>query len=194
MRSRTKRRPRSAAGWPASPSSSTAHDMHAPEALGRQSAAGGVDRQAIPQPRHQLPRPDPGGKHGPVAGGRQVRAGPRLQVLDLRHVVDSPGDQPFDRRSQPHDPHPRPHAYHGRQSVGRRPPRHATPQAAAPTLEETAKAAGLSVAAAGRAIKANRRMLSLDEPLGDARRKLPRRTAPRSTPRRSAAWHQPGCV
>lgn len=36
-----------------------------------------------------------------------------------------------------------------------------------PSLEETAKAAGLSVAAAGRALKANRRMLSLDEPLGD---------------------------
>ena len=36
-----------------------------------------------------------------------------------------------------------------------------------PTLEETAAAAGLSVAATGHAIKANRRMLSLDEPLGD---------------------------
>jgi RNA polymerase primary sigma factor len=36
-----------------------------------------------------------------------------------------------------------------------------------PTLEETAQAAGLSVAAAHRAIKASRRTLSLDEPLGD---------------------------
>ena len=36
-----------------------------------------------------------------------------------------------------------------------------------PTLEETAQAAGLSVAATHRAIKVNRRMLSLDEPLGD---------------------------
>lgn len=36
-----------------------------------------------------------------------------------------------------------------------------------PTVEETAEAAGLSVAAAGRALRANRRMLSLDEPLGD---------------------------
>jgi RNA polymerase primary sigma factor len=36
-----------------------------------------------------------------------------------------------------------------------------------PTIEETANAAGMSVAAAGRAMKANRRMLSLDEPLGD---------------------------
>jgi RNA polymerase primary sigma factor len=36
-----------------------------------------------------------------------------------------------------------------------------------PTLEETAAAAGLSVAATHRAIKVNRRMLSLDVPLGD---------------------------
>ena len=37
-----------------------------------------------------------------------------------------------------------------------------------PTIEETADEAGLSVDAARRAIKANRRMLSLDVPLGDA--------------------------
>jgi RNA polymerase primary sigma factor len=37
-----------------------------------------------------------------------------------------------------------------------------------PTIEETADAAGVSVAAAGRAIRVNRRMLSLDESLGDA--------------------------
>ena len=36
-----------------------------------------------------------------------------------------------------------------------------------PTLEETAQAAGLTVAAAHRAIRINRRMLSLDTPLGD---------------------------
>jgi RNA polymerase primary sigma factor len=37
-----------------------------------------------------------------------------------------------------------------------------------PTLEDTAEAAGLSLAATGRALRANRRMLSLDEPLGEA--------------------------
>jgi RNA polymerase primary sigma factor len=36
-----------------------------------------------------------------------------------------------------------------------------------PTLEETAQAAGMSVAATHRAIKVNRRMLSLDEPVSD---------------------------
>jgi len=37
-----------------------------------------------------------------------------------------------------------------------------------PTLEETAQAAGVSVDATHRALSVNRRMLSLDEPLGDA--------------------------
>jgi RNA polymerase primary sigma factor len=36
-----------------------------------------------------------------------------------------------------------------------------------PTMEETAQATGLSIAAVGKAIKVNRRMLSLDQPLGD---------------------------
>ncbi len=47
----------------------------------RQPAAGGVDRQEVPQPRPELPRPDPGRQHRPDAGGRQVRISPRLQVL-----------------------------------------------------------------------------------------------------------------
>jgi RNA polymerase primary sigma factor len=37
-----------------------------------------------------------------------------------------------------------------------------------PTLEETAQVAGLSVSAVGKAMKVSRRMLSLDQPLGDA--------------------------
>lgn len=37
-----------------------------------------------------------------------------------------------------------------------------------PTLEETAQAAGVSLDATHRALRVNRRMLSLDEPLGDA--------------------------
>ena len=101
-----------------------------PKTLDRQPAARRVDRQALSKPRHQLSRPDPRGKHRTVAGGRQVRAGPRLQVLDLCHVVDSPGDQPFHRRPQPHDPRSRPHAHHGQQGAGRRQPGHADAAAA----------------------------------------------------------------
>ncbi len=75
----------------------------------RQPAAGGFDRQEVPQPRPELPRPDPGGQRRPDAGGRQVRVSPRLQVLHLRHVVDPPGDHPRRGRSEPHDPHPGAH-------------------------------------------------------------------------------------
>ena len=41
--------------------------------------------------------------------GRQVRVPARLQVLDLRDVVDSPGDHASHRRSGAHHPHPGAH-------------------------------------------------------------------------------------
>ena len=66
-----------------------------------------LDRQEIHQPRPAVPRPDPGRQHRPDEGGRQVRVPPRLQVLDLRDLVDSPGDHPLDRRPGAHDPHSR---------------------------------------------------------------------------------------
>ena len=50
-----------------------------------------LDRQEIHQPRPTVPRPDPGRQHRPDEGGRQVRLPPRLQVLDLRDVVDPAG-------------------------------------------------------------------------------------------------------
>ena len=78
-------------------------------AFGGQPAARRVDRQEVPQPRPELPGPDPGGQHRPDAGRGQVRVPPRLQVLDLRDVVDSPGDHPRHRRPGPDDPHPGPH-------------------------------------------------------------------------------------
>ena len=75
----------------------------------RQPAAGRVDRQEVPQPRPELPRPDPGRQHRPDAGGGQVRVSPRLQVQHLRDLVDSPGHHPGHRRPGPHHPHPGPH-------------------------------------------------------------------------------------
>ena len=62
----------------------------------------------------ELPGPDPGRQRRPDAGGRQVRVSPRLQVLHLRHVVDSPGDHPRRGRPEPHDPHS---GAHGRDHV-----------------------------------------------------------------------------
>ena len=69
----------------------------------------GVDREEVHQPRAAVPRPDSGRQHRPDEGGGQVRVPPRLQVLDLRDVVDPPGHHPRDRRSGAHHPHPGAH-------------------------------------------------------------------------------------
>src|SRR5215813_6878957 len=80
------------------------------EGAGRsQPATGSLDREEIHQPRLAVPRPDPGRQHRPDEGRRQVRVPARLQVLDLRDVVDSPGDHASHRRSGPHHPHPGAH-------------------------------------------------------------------------------------
>ena len=68
-----------------------------------------LHRQEVHQPRPAVPRPDPGRQHRPDEGGRQVRVPPRLQVLDLRHLVDPAGDHPLDRRPGAHHPHPGAH-------------------------------------------------------------------------------------
>ena len=72
--------------------------------VGRQPAARRLDCQALSEPRPELPGSDPGRKHRADAGRRQVRVCSRLQVLDLCHLVDSPGDYAGHRRSKPHDP------------------------------------------------------------------------------------------
>ncbi len=71
-------------------------------------APGRVDRQALRRPRPAVPRPDPGGQPRPDARGRQVRPDPRLQVLDLRDVVDPADDQPLHRRPVTDHPDPGP--------------------------------------------------------------------------------------
>ena len=69
----------------------------------------GLDRQEVHEPRPAVPGPHPGGQHRPHEGRGQVRVQARLQVLDLRHVVDPPGHHPRDRRPGAHHPHPRAH-------------------------------------------------------------------------------------
>ena len=63
----------------------------------------------------------------PHPRGREVRLPPRVQVLDLRDVVDSPGRDPRDRGQGPDDPDPR---AHGREAEQGR-PRRASARAAA---------------------------------------------------------------
>src|SRR4029077_612359 len=60
-------------------------------------------------PRSLAARSDPGGDHRADPRGREVRLAPRVQVLDLRDVVD-PAGRPARRREQvAHDPDPRAH-------------------------------------------------------------------------------------
>ena len=68
-----------------------------------------LDREEVHEPRPAVPRPDPGGQHRPHEGRRQVRVQARLQVLDVRDVVDPAGDHARDRRPGADDPHPGPH-------------------------------------------------------------------------------------
>ena len=70
-----------------------------------QPAPGDLDRQEVHQSRPAVPRPDPGRQHRSDEGRGQVRIPPRLQVLDVRHVVDPSGDHALDRRPGAHDPH-----------------------------------------------------------------------------------------
>ena len=85
-----------------------------------QPAAGRLDRQALPQPGPAVPGSHPGGHHRPGARGREVRLSQGLQVLHLRHLVDSPGDLARDRGQGPDDPDPDPHRQHP-QEARRRP-------------------------------------------------------------------------
>ena len=63
---------------------------------GGEPPARDLHRQEVHQPRPAVPGPHPGGQHRPDEGRGQVRVPARLQVLDLRDVVDPPGDHALD--------------------------------------------------------------------------------------------------
>ncbi len=84
-----------------------------------QPAPRGFRRQEIHQPRPVVPRPDPGRQHRPDERRREVRISPRLQVLHLRHLVDSPGHHPLHCRPGPHHPHPGAHDRNHEQALAR---------------------------------------------------------------------------
>src|SRR5215207_6283368 len=68
-----------------------------------------LDRQELPQSGPSVPRPDPGGDARPDPRCREVRLAARLQVLDVRDVVDPPGRRPRARRQGADDPDARSH-------------------------------------------------------------------------------------
>ena len=78
-----------------------------------------VDRQALRRPRHGAARPRAGGQPRPDPCRREVRLHEGLQVLDVRDVVDPPGDHARDRRPGAHDPHPGAHGRDDEQGAAR---------------------------------------------------------------------------
>ena len=97
------------------------HGRQAPHGRG-EPAARRLDREGLSRPRAQLPRPDPGGLAGADPGGGEVRLPPRLQVLDLRDLVDPPGGDAGDRRQGADDPDPGPHGREAEPGHPRRAP------------------------------------------------------------------------
>ena len=126
-----------------------------------------LDRQALPQPRPRLPRPDPGGQPRPDARGRQVRPHEGLQVLDVRHVVDPPGHHPRHRRPGADDPHPGAHGRDDQQGrVGPAPARSRSSAASRP-IEEVAQRVELPIERVREILRINQDTVSLEQPVGD---------------------------
>ena len=114
---------------------------------------------------------------GPDPRGREVRLAQGLQVLDLRDLLDPPGDPARPREPGPHDPDPGAHrsaraqdrarrARARRASSSARRPTRRSPQAAEITLEELEETRD-----------AARTVTSLDRPVGEDERHRARRPA-----------------
>ena len=151
----------------------------------------------IYQPRPAIPRPDPGRQHRADEGGRQVRVSARLQVLDLRDLVDQAGGQPLARRSVAYHPRPRTHDRHDRKrSATSR--RMVTEIGREPTPEELAEKLGTPLDKVRKTLRIAREPLSLETPIGDEGELQPRRPESRtrtrscqSTPRSSRTCARP---
>ena len=113
-----------------------------------------------------LPRPHPGGLAGPHPRGREVRLPPRLQVLDVRDLVDPPGGDARDRRQGAHDPHPRAHGREAQQGRAHRAPaRAASRPRAAP--EEIAEELEIDVDEVREILRMSQLPISLEKPIGE---------------------------
>ena len=114
------------------------------------------ERRKVHGPRRLARRPRPGGDHRPQPRSREVRLAARLQVLDLRDLVDPPGLPARGREPVEDHPHSRAHRRAAQQAAPHR-QRFEIEQGRTPTLEEMAEAAGLSLRHAEEALEPSRR-------------------------------------
>ena len=116
--------------------------------------------------RRPAPRPDPGGQPRPDPRGREVRLPAGLQALDVRDVVDPPGDHARARRPGPDHPPAR-----ARRRPGAPPDAHAPMLAQKlnrePTIEELASAAELPLKKVKDLLELVEEPVSLETPVGD---------------------------
>ena len=134
------------------------------------------------------PRPHPGGQPRAHAGRREVRPPQGVQVLDLRHVVDPPGDRSGHRRQGPHDPAALPpRRHHG----GPRPRPSATmlkTLGREPTAAELAEETGIAGGSGARRLRGRPRPRVAVGLHRRGRRRAGRPRWPTTPPRRPSTW------
>jgi RNA polymerase primary sigma factor len=126
-----------------------------------------LDSEEVHEPRPTVPRPDSGGQHRVDEGRGQVRVAARLQVLDLRDVVDSSGRDARDCRSGANHPHPRPHDRDHQQAHTHLAARSCRSLGREPTTEEIASKVDMPVSKVRSVFKLAQQPISLETPIGE---------------------------
>ncbi len=126
-----------------------------------------LDREALPGPRPAAGRPRPGGRDRAEPCRREVRLAPRLQVLDVRHLVDPPGLPACGREPVGHDPRAGTRPRAAGQAGARAPAARGARPATAPTEEELAAATGLELRHVEEALGTVEASVSLNQSVGD---------------------------
>ena len=142
-----------------------------------------LDREELPQPGPPVPRPDPGGHARPDPRRREVRLAARLQVLDLRDLVDPAGGRARARRQGAHDPDAGAH----RRAHAEDQPRRALALDAARTRADARRDRRRGLADARAGARGAGRGTRLDEPRRAGRRRRRRRARRLRRRRRAAA-------
>ena len=107
------------------------------------------------------------GSLGLIRAVEKFDSPPRLQVLDLRDLVDPPGRQPRDRRQGAHDPHPRAHGRAPEQADQRRAPARSSSSAANRPPRRSPRSSTARCARCARSSASPSSPVSLEKPMGE---------------------------